>query len=186
MSILAIVANAAKSVSPPRGALDSNWERPQPRQVKVNVDASFYADTCMGAVGAVLRDYQGQLIAASCKFLPQVASASMAEALAMKEGLSLATSKGCTEVIAEADSLETIQFCTGQDTWWAESAAIYADCVDLATMIDGIRFNHCPREANKAAHELARECFNSKISCNWDDEPPSFLLSRIIDDVTEL
>jgi ribonuclease HI len=86
--------------------------------VKVNVDASFYADTCTCAVGAVLRDYQGHLIAASCKFLPQVASAAMAEAIAMKEALSLVTSKGCSEVIAEADSLEIIQACTGQETWW--------------------------------------------------------------------
>jgi hypothetical protein len=60
------------------------------------------------------------------------------------------------------------------------------DCVDLATLIDGIRFHHCLREANKAAHELARECFRSKISCIWDDEPPSFLLRRLIDDLTEL
>jgi ribonuclease HI len=174
MSILAIVANAAKAAIPSRGASDSKQERPQPRQVKVNVDASFYADTCTSAVGAILRDYQGQFIAVSCKYLPQVASVAMAEALAMKEGLFLVATKGCTEVVAEVYSLETIQACTGHETWWAESAAIYVDCVDIATLIDGISFNHCLREENKDAHELARESFKSKISCNWDDEPLAF------------
>jgi hypothetical protein len=105
MSILAIVANYAKAASKSREAPITKWERPQPRQVKVHVDGSFYADTYTGAVGAVLRDYQGQLIAASCKYLPQVSSAAMAEALAMKEGLSLVASKGCSQVIAETDSL---------------------------------------------------------------------------------
>jgi hypothetical protein len=107
MSILAIVANAAKAATQPREVLNTKWERPQARQVKVNVDASFFANTCTGVVGVVLCDYQGQLITASCKYLLQVASAAMAEAMAM-EGLSLVTSKGCSEVIAEADSLETI------------------------------------------------------------------------------
>jgi ribonuclease HI len=183
MSILAIVANYAKAASQSMEAPITKWERPQPRQVKVNVDGSFYADTFTGAVGAVLRDYQGQLIAAPCKYLPQVSSAAMAEALAMKEGLSLVASKGCSQVIAEADLLETIQACTGQETWWTEPAAIFADCVDLASLIDGINFRHCPREVNRAAHELARECFRSKISCTWDDDPPSFLLSRLIDEL---
>jgi hypothetical protein len=89
----------------------------------------------------------------------------------------------CSQVIAEADSLETIQACTGQETWWTEPAAIFADCVDLASLIDGIKFSHCPREVNRVAHELARECFRSKISCTWDDDPPSFLLSRLIDEL---
>jgi ribonuclease HI len=186
MSILAIVANYAKAAFQSREAPSSKWERPQPRQVKVNVGGSFYADSYTGAVGAVLRDYQGQLIAASCKFLPQVSSAAMAEALAMKEGLSLVVSKGCSQVIAEADSLETIQACTGQETWWTEPAAIFADCVDLASLIDGINFRHCPREVNRVAHVLARESFRNKITCTWDDDPPSFLLSSLIDDVTEL
>jgi hypothetical protein len=39
----------------------------------------------------------------------------MAEAMAMREGLSLANSKGCNSVIAEGDSLETIQACAGND-----------------------------------------------------------------------
>jgi ribonuclease HI len=154
--------------------------------VKLNVDGAFHADNYTGAIGTVLRDYQGQLIAASCKYLPQVASAAMAEAIAMKEGLSLVAAKGCSQVIAEVDSMETIQACTGQETWWMEPAAIFADCVDLASLIDGITFCHCPREVNKVAHEIARECFRIKISCTWDDDPPSFLLNRLIDDVTEL
>jgi hypothetical protein len=80
----------------------------------------------------------------------------MAEALAMKEGLILANTKGCNSVIAEGDSLETIQPCEGSDAWWTEPTAIYANCVDIATLIDQVRFSHCLREANKSAHLIAR------------------------------
>jgi hypothetical protein len=44
----------------------------------------------------VLRDYQGQFIAALCKFIPHLTSAMMVEAMAMKEGLSLQLVRGAT------------------------------------------------------------------------------------------
>jgi hypothetical protein len=36
------------------------------------------------------------------------------------------------------------------------------------------------------AHELAKEGFRSKVSSNWVDEPPSFLLDSLLNDVTVL
>jgi hypothetical protein len=62
----------------------------------------------------------------------------LAEAIAMKEGLSLANSIGCNWVLAELDSLEVVQACDGEDSWWVETAAIYADCVDIVFSIKNI------------------------------------------------
>ena len=92
------------------------WTKPEPRQIKLNVDASFHANFNASASGAILRDYQGHFIAASNKCLHNVGSAAMAEAIAMKEGLSLATRFGCNNVIAELDSIETIEACTGSQS----------------------------------------------------------------------
>jgi ribonuclease HI len=186
MSILAIAANSAKAALSTRQSTEAAWIKPEPRQVKVNVDASFFEDTRSGAVGVVLRDFQGQFIAVSCKYIPSLPSVEMAEALAMKEGLILANAKGCNSVIAEGDSLETIQACEGGDAWWTAPAAIYVDCVDIATLIGQVRFTHCSREVNKAAHVIARESFNSRLSYTWDDDPPRFLVSYLINDVTIL
>jgi hypothetical protein len=82
--------------------------------------------------------------------------------------------------------METIQACTGEHTWWNESAAIFADCVDLASLIDLVSFKHCPREVNEVAHELARSSFSNKLSSSWFEEPPDFIISRIVNDVTIL
>ena len=57
-------------------------------------------------------------------------------------------------------------------------------CGYLPTMIGKVKFKHCPRSANGVAHELARKCYVSNFSCNWVDEPPSFILDKLIDDVT--
>jgi ribonuclease HI len=185
MSILSITLNGAKAAAKPTGP-KPHWSRPSPRIIKINVDGSFHSDTCAGSVGAVARDSLGKFIAASTVYLPSVASAAAAEAMAMREGLSLATRLGCSNVLMESDSTETVDACSGDEPWWGESSAIFADCVDLAALVGNVSFKHCPREANEAAHELARVCFSSISSCNWVDEPPSFLLEKLINDVIEL
>jgi ribonuclease HI len=184
ISILSITANAAKAQKHASASLVSKWSCPDPRQLKLNVDASFFLDDRARATGAVIRDFQGNFIAANCRFLPHVASAEMAEAMAMKEGLALAASLGCSVNHAESDSSDTIEACIGTDTWWSQSEAIYADCTDLATEIGEVKFSPISREANKVAHELARQCFIDKADCNWVDEPPSFVLGSFINDVT--
>jgi hypothetical protein len=71
MSILTITANASKSKGKgdPRS---ERWTRPEARFLKLNVDASFHVDDHAGAVGAVIRDYEGRLVVASCSFLSHV------------------------------------------------------------------------------------------------------------------
>jgi hypothetical protein len=66
-----------------------------------------------------------KIIAASYIFLPNIALAAVAEAMAMREGLALANRNGCNNFIMEFKSLEQIQACTGEDAWWAESLAIF-------------------------------------------------------------
>jgi ribonuclease HI len=104
--------------------------RPTARHIKLNVDASFHEDAKAGAIGAVLRDYKGEFVAASTLYLSNVASVVMAEAIAMREGLSLAILMGCNRIMAESDSAEVIETCTGTEGWWSEPSAIYADCID--------------------------------------------------------
>jgi ribonuclease HI len=122
MCILAIAANSSKETKKRRGNSEATWVKPAPRQVKVNVDAAFLADCSQGAVGAIARDFQGNFIAAKCDYLPHVASVEMAEALAMKEGLTLIVSLGCNYIIAELDSLVTVEACSGKEIWAIDSA----------------------------------------------------------------
>jgi ribonuclease HI len=161
LSIISITANAKNTMTvanPPATV----WTKPCPRWVKLNVDASFIEESGKGATCAVLRDYQGHFISAATKFIPHVVSASMVEALAIKEGLLLAARHGCCAIVAESHSLENIVALNGSSMWWTNSAAIYADCIDLGLSIGKVSYVHCPRKANKVAHELARKCYIDK------------------------
>jgi ribonuclease HI len=182
MSILGITLNARTKKSTPIGDEKVQWSKPETRFMKLNVDAAYYEDSRSDSFGAVIRDFQGNFVGEKCGLIPSVASASMAEAITMREGLVLANSMGINRLIAESDSTETVEACEAR--WWNESAAFYADCIDLSSSIGTVKFNYCPREANQVAHEIAKFSFLNALSCNWVDEPPSFLLGSLLNDVT--
>jgi hypothetical protein len=61
---------------------------------------------------------------------------------------------------------------------------VFADCVDLSSSIGEVSFN--PKKANRMAHELAMVAFESSSSGFWEGEPPSFILSHLVNNVTIL
>ena len=54
----------------------------------------------------------------------------------------------------------------------------------LSTGFTEVKFEHCNREANEVAHDLARHSFFDRMDCIWDDDPPSFLFAKLINNVT--
>ena len=184
MSVLAIANNYKKSLEQKSMNSMDRWDKPEPRSIKLNVDAAFYADNCTGATAAVLRDERGNFIAAQCIYVEQGLNAVTLEAASMRDGLMLANSLGFHDVEAESDSLEVINFCTGQTQWWDAAAAIFAECVDLTTSIEEVKFKHCFRAANTVAHELARYSICNKNSVSWINDPPGWLISTLVHDVS--
>jgi ribonuclease HI len=119
----------------------------------------FHHDDHTGDVGAILRDHDGHFIAAFNMYIPNLASAAAAEAMALQEGLSLANHLGYNNVIAESDSIEIIEACTGTEARWGDSSAVLTDCVDLMALFGTTQFQHCMRKANGAAYVLAKFFF---------------------------
>ena len=58
----------------------------------------------------------------------------------------------------------------------APYTATLAECLAKVSLIEGISFTHCPREANNVAHQLAKNSYDRKLDLIWDGGPPSFLL----------
>lgn len=61
---------------------------------------------------------------------------------------------------------------------------IYEECDHLWQGFVLICIEHCNRESNQVVHDLARNSFLSRCSCNWADEPPSFTIAALANDVT--
>ena len=180
-SIQAITSNHV--TRPAAVTSEAQWQCPAPGSYKLNVDASFFEDGS-GAAADVLRNCHGEAIVGVSELIDNTLSAQSAEAIALRLGLRLVYAVGCRNIEVESDCEELVHACNGETEIWSPYSGTLADCFHLSHGIPNISFAHCPREANKVAHFLARRCYDSKICEEWLDEMPSFLLPHVIFDVT--
>jgi hypothetical protein len=63
----------------------------------------------------------------------------------------------------KSDSLELINACNAVIEVWSPYTAIMAECFFFkASTMPKVAFQHCPREANEVAHQLAKSAYSSK------------------------
>uniref|UniRef100_A0A8R7TCJ5 RNase H type-1 domain-containing protein n=1 Tax=Triticum urartu TaxID=4572 RepID=A0A8R7TCJ5_TRIUA len=137
------------------------WTKPNPRSYKLNIDAAFHDDGT-GAVGVVLRNNSGEAIAGAAQPIYHVLDAGSTESLAMLKGFELLERLGCSGVTVESDCLDLVNACTGVIELFGPSSAILVEIFAEAQHIAGISFQHCKRDANLVAHNLAKHLYESK------------------------
>jgi ribonuclease HI len=161
------------------------WSKPPRGHQKLNVDASYHLDGS-GSAGIVLRNDKGEAIAGKICLLNDLMSSAQAEAMALLRGLQFLEQIGCSSAYIESDSLELIQACNGDTEVFSPYTAVLADCFQIASTMDLVIFQHCHREANMVAHNLAKHGYENSTSLVWDDRPPDFIRADVIHDVTLL
>jgi ribonuclease HI len=158
------------------------WKKPPKGKLMVNIDAGFAAG--LGSSSVVIRDSSGGFITTSMSFLPVVLDDPMAEAYALKEGLNLLNQIGCRNFIVQSDCQEVIDTMMDGGFTASATAPIFEDCYNIWKDLPMATIEHCDREANQVAHELARQALVAKASCIWVDLQPTFITALLANDVT--
>jgi len=160
----------------------SGWKKPPEDFLMLNVDASFNYIRSTGSTGAVLRDSAGSFVAAAANFFEHILDAPMAEAMALREGIALTQLIGCCKLVIHSNSQGVVETMQQGGSSATASAPIFEDCAyrmeDSSCSIE-----HCNRDINVVAHEVARVVMESELNCIWVDEPPSFILEHLVNDV---
>jgi ribonuclease HI len=182
-AIITLTLNYSRACKKKIGIDRHGWVKPREDYVKLNVDARFCDDEGSGSTGAIIRDDTGRFIAASCCRLPFVSDAPTVEARALRDGLILATQVGCNRIEVNSDCMEVIEIMNDGGNFLGAAAAIYEDCILLCRSFTHVLFHHTPREANMAAHNLARYT-TGDMSTVWHEDPPDFLVAVMANDVT--
>ncbi|KAE8796077.1 hypothetical protein D1007_28934 [Hordeum vulgare] len=179
LSVRALAENFAAASDKSAEGKRNPWTRPPPGYTKLNVDASFDPDLLQGSVGAVLHDNAGKFIAASNSVIGVCLDVYMAEAIALRFGLNLATSVGCNKLVVNSDNTDVIASMQEGGNSSRTAAAILDDCNHMARDFTHVRYDHCHRKANSVADELARICkFSSPNS--WFKKPPSAITPLLV------
>jgi ribonuclease HI len=159
------------------------WCRPPSGVLKLNVDVAYSADTGTGATGAIIRDSGGNFVAASCEYNEHAIDASTMEAMALLAVLQLAEAIGVRSIMVESDSMEVVEAVTYPFDYRGTGVVIIDDCRELLMTLGMATLKHCPREANGAAHELARRSAQQGTAETWFDISPIFITSMLVNDM---
>jgi ribonuclease HI len=183
LSIKSMVANSNRAKKNRSGVIRKGWTKPPKGMVKINTDAAVNLAARTASTGCIIRDSQGQFLAASRTNIEGVIDVTTAEAQAMRDGLRLAERIGCNNIEVETDCLEVVTAFQHPLENRIVGTAFLDECRMMMVGFTSAVMRHCPREANKAADLIASSIEDNH--CNlWLDNPPVFLFPQLVDDVT--
>lgn len=134
---------------------DAVWLPPRQGVIKVNVDGAVFKGVGIG-LGVVIRDSVGDVLRSACQQAKQGWEVDVIEAKAIALGLRLASQCYEREVEVECDNLRVVSLINGAQREGSQLGIIVREIRHLASNFSSIKFNHEFREANMAAHTMAR------------------------------
>jgi ribonuclease HI len=146
--------------APPRGVYKANWDY-----------AVSAKNKCMG-VGVIIRDGDGQISAAKSASICANFDPAAGEALAALHAAEFCRDLGIPEVILEGDSLMVTRALEEKGENWLRYGQIVEDTKSVLRSFRQWRISHVRREANGAAHGLAKEAIRSGMDKVWMEEIP--------------
>ncbi|XP_060974670.1 uncharacterized protein LOC133039749 [Cannabis sativa] len=149
-----------------------------------NSSAAIPSTGSVIGIGAVVRDYFGDVVGAYSKSLLGCYSVKEMEAMAIFHSLKWALQHGLQIDYLETDSLIVATAINKHSA--KGNVSIFYDIVDDITLLlssfPRVLVSHVKRDANKAAHELARFALRLDNDCSWLGEIPSPIHSVIVMD----
>ncbi|KAK9280564.1 hypothetical protein L1049_014257 [Liquidambar formosana] len=160
------------------------WCPPNPGIFKINVDgALFVEDNCVG-LGAMVRDCEGQAIAARSKKIIGTFPATVVEATAMRFAIGFARDLGLWTVELEGDCMEVVNALKAKEVLLNPLGLIIDDILSaLVQFHGGVSFSHTYRDGNAVAHGLAKHAQYIKDLCVWIEDVPEFVRDCFVVDL---
>jgi len=119
----------------------------------------------------VVRDNEGVVVGASSRQVFSLPDSEVAKALAMRKGLKFAKEMSFLNLIAESDASNVVLVLNTHQQSSNYVVSIIRDCISFKGSFRSLNFLHVRREANQAAHYLAKYALKN-LDCIWIEETP--------------
>jgi ribonuclease HI len=175
-----ILTHLAKQATSPRSEDYSAvpWTPPPAGNLLINVDAALFSSSKKMGAGVVVRDHNGDCIAACCNSFPNVTIPELAEAMAVRLALSFARDEGLDNLIIASDCLSVVQRAKASSRDRSFCGPVFEDIKSLMSSFGSCSIRHVYRGQNVAAHCLARSSEDSSMSV-WRGVPPECIQDTI-------
>ncbi|GLT62320.1 hypothetical protein SLA2020_349680 [Shorea laevis] len=132
------------------------WAAPSSGFIKLNTDGSALGNPGLAGAGGVFRDELGRWILGFSHHVGHTSSLA-AELWAIRDGLSIALSKGFNKIVLETDSKIAMALIDKCNCDYHSLGTLVTDCRILLGHIPDLQIKHIYREANAVADQLAKK-----------------------------
>lgn len=156
------------------------WIFLQQGWVKLNWDAALCPNRGTVGMGAVIRNWQGRVLAVRCLSHDGFLEPMAAEAWARGQALQFGKEMGFTHLILEGDARAIVEAVNSEDTNWSKIGHLV---MDIKTLLQGFaqwQIQAVGRAANNVAHTVARLAIREKLSRTWRDAYPECIHEIVI------
>uniref|UniRef100_A0A803P1A9 Uncharacterized protein n=1 Tax=Cannabis sativa TaxID=3483 RepID=A0A803P1A9_CANSA len=162
----------------------SKWKPPGKDMYKLNIDATIDSNGAIIGVGALIRTDEGVVVAGLSKALKGYCSPKEMEALAMFYSLQWALMHQFPLHFIEFDSLLLINAlnCLSSTKCITPFHDLVEDINYLMSFFPRVKVSHVKRDANQAAHDLAKFALRLDEDMFWLGEIPSPIVSLVVTD----
>ena len=130
-------------------------------KLKLHTDGGSRGNPGLAAIGGVLFNDRDEIVGQFSKFIGTTTN-NVAEYTALVEGLTLAQTKGATEVACYLDSELVVKQLNGQYKVKDQNMKLlYAEVIKKVEMFNFVTFKHVPREQNENADALVNNALDS-------------------------
>ncbi|CAB4316864.1 unnamed protein product [Prunus armeniaca] len=172
-------ANHRSLSSPVR---DIKWRPPTGNCFKLNVDGATDMETGARGAGAIVRDSHGNLVGALAMRAPSRISVLATELYALKVGISFALDVSPLPLEIESDSVQAVSMVNSEEECLTTEGGLVDGVRHLLVRSASTVVRHVPRQANKAAHRIARFSLRDQSLSFWLDVGPLWLMDAVYDD----
>ena len=148
------------------------WQPPQGEFFKLNFDGASFDNGATSGYGAVIRNGNGEVMAAVSAKGGVVRDSEELEVMACRNALEFAINAGFMEVILEGDNALVMKTVSQAQPNFSRLGLIYEDIWCLATGFRSISTSYVRRSANGVAHALAKFARLSDNDIVWMEEDP--------------
>ncbi|XP_030926840.1 uncharacterized protein LOC115953356 [Quercus lobata] len=139
-----------------RRTVSRRWCPPAASLVKINFDGAWYNESEKAGLGVVIRNGEGQVLAAMSEQIVKPPSVELLELLAAKRAVSFAAETGHEQVVCEGDSKSVVNSLRGTGKENSQGGHLIRDIKSPSNSFLRISFAHVGRLCNAVAHALAQ------------------------------
>jgi len=162
--------------------MNHKWIKPQAGMLRMNVDAAINKRDATMGLGSVIRDEDGNFVAARGAQWRGIFTPREAEAVAIREALSWIKSHNMDNVNVETDSLHVVQ-CLNSKGGVSSFHLIVEDIKHLLHDFCNVFLSFTKRLANQVAHVLARQSCSLSDYSEWFHTPPPIICNLLVSDL---